>query len=299
MAWSKPKRSARRALIRRRAASGSAPSAENRLEGDHRPRLGDRPGVQVADGGDPGDARAEVGGDRAGVEAGRRALEQDVGAVAHHPPGGAEDEDGDEDGKDRVDRGPAGPEDDERGDDGGERAEEVAGDVQERRAQVEVAAVAAGEDEEGDDIGGEPRRRHRQHDAAGHRLRVAEAVRGLDGDPDGDGEEGEAVDEGREHGEPVEAVGALPVGRAAGDAEGEPRHRQRREVGEHVAGVGEERQRAGDDAADDLGDHEAAGEEGRDPDRAGAGGVARDGAVVVIVVVAMMVVVVAHGRASP
>ena len=71
------------------------------------------------------------------------AFEQDVAAVAHHPPGGAQDEDRDEDGEDRVDRGPAGPEDDERRGDGAGRAEEVAGDVQEGRAEVEVVAVAA------------------------------------------------------------------------------------------------------------------------------------------------------------
>ena len=102
---------------------------------------------------------------------------------------------------------------------------------------------------------------------------VGEAAGGLDDDPGGDGEEREAVDEGGHHREAVEAVGAARVGRAAGDAEGEPGHGEGGEVGQHVAGVGEERERAGDEAAGDLDDHEAAGEERGDADGAGAGGV--------------------------
>ena len=66
--------------------------------------------------------------------------------------------------------------------------------------------------------------------------------------------------------------------------------RQRGEVGQHVAGVGEERQRAGDEAAGDLGDHEAAGEERGDADGAGAGGVRGGGGRGVAVAVAVVVV---------
>ena len=106
-------------------------------------------------------------------------------------------------------------------------------------------------------------------------------------------EEREAVDEGGEDGEAVEAVGPSRVGRAAGEAEGEPGQRQRRHVGEHVAGVGEERERAGEEAAGDLDQHEAAGEDGGEADGAGAGGVLGD---VGAVVVAVMVVVVVGGH---
>ena len=101
----------------------------------------------------------------------------------------------------------------------------------------------------------------------------ARRLGGLDDDPGGDREEREAVDEGGEHREAVEAVGAPRVGRAAGDAEGEPGHRERGEVGQHVAGVGDQRERAGEEAAGDLDEHEAAGQERGDADGAGAGGV--------------------------
>ena len=44
--------------------------------------------------------------------------------------------------------------------------------------------------------------------------------------------------------------------RPRGQPGGDERERQRAGVGEHVGGVGEQRQRAGDHARDDLRDHE-------------------------------------------
>ena len=114
---------------------------------------------------------------------------------------------------------------------------------------------------EGRDVDGEAERGDDQHGRAGDLDGVEQAPDRLDGDPGGDREEREPVDEGGEHGEAVEAVGAPPVGRAPRDARREPGQRQRGEVRQHVPGVGEQRQRARDDAADRLGDHEAAGQQ--------------------------------------
>ena len=75
-------------------------------------------------------------------------------------------------------------------------------------------------------------------------------------DPGGDGEQREAVGERDQHLEAVEAISASPVGGAPRQAKAEPGKRQRGEIGEHVAGIGEQRERAGDDAAGDLGEHE-------------------------------------------
>jgi len=61
---------ARGVLVGRRRDDG--------LEGDHGAVLGDRPGVQVADGGDFGDVCGEVVADGGGVEALRARLEEDV-----------------------------------------------------------------------------------------------------------------------------------------------------------------------------------------------------------------------------
>ncbi len=73
-----------------------------------------------------------------------------------------------------------------------------------------------------------------------------QALHGLHDDPGGDREQCDAVDERDEHGEAVEAVGTAPVGRLAHEPEAEPGEREAREVREHVARVGEQRQRAGE-----------------------------------------------------
>ena len=93
-------------------------------------------------------------------------------------------------------------------------------------------------------------------------------------DPCRDREQRDAVDERDEHGEAVEAVGAAPVGRLPREPEADPGEREAREVGQHVAGIGEQRQRAGENAADDLGDHEAARQQRGEPDAALVGRVA-------------------------
>ena len=100
-------------------------------------------------------------------------------------------------------------------------------------------------------------------------------------------------------GAPDSAVSALPGaadGGTAGDAEGGPGHAERREVGQHVPGVGDQRQRAGDEAAHDLGHHEPARQQRRDPDGPGARRIARRlGA---MMVAAVVVVAVRHRRTS-
>ena len=63
--------------------------------------------------------------------------------------------------------------------------------------------------------------------------------------------------------EPVEAVRAPPIGRPADEPETNPGERKAREVREHVARVGEQRQRSGQEPAGDLGHHEPAGQKRR------------------------------------
>ncbi len=110
--------------------------------------------------------------------------------------------------------------------------------------------------------------------AAEDRDGRVEPLHGLDDDPGGDREQRDAVDERDEHGEAVEAVGAAPVGRLARQPEADPGEREAREVREHVARIGEQRQRAGEDAADDLGHHETARQQRSDADAALVGRVA-------------------------
>ena len=96
-----------------------------------------------------------------------------------------------------------------------------------------------------------------------HRLRRHQAPRRLDDDAGGDDEQHQPVAEGDQNLQPLEAVGAPAVRRPAREAEGKPGENEPGKVGEHVAGIGQQRQRAGDEAAGRFDDHECAGDERR------------------------------------
>ena len=80
-------------------------------------------------------------------------------------------------------------------------------------------------------------------------------------DGGGDEEERQPVRERGEHLEALEPVGPLPVGRPRRHAHGKPGEPERGGVGQHVTGVGDERQRSRVDAADQLGEHCPGGEQ--------------------------------------
>ena len=103
----------------------------------------------------------------------------------------------------------------------------------------------------------------RKHGAAEYRLRRHQTPRRLDDDAGGDDEQHQSVAEGDQNLQPLEAVGAPAVRRPAREAEGKPGEKEPGKVGEHVAGIGEQRQRAGDEATRRFDDHECAGDERR------------------------------------
>jgi hypothetical protein len=57
------------------------------------------------------------------------------------------------------------------------------------------------------------------------------------------------------------AVRSLRIGGSPGEPEGKPGKGERCEVGQHVTGVGDQGQGAGNQPADHLGQHEAAGQQ--------------------------------------
>jgi hypothetical protein len=85
--------------------------------------------------------------------------------------------------------------------------------VERRTPDVEVLVAAMAEDQEGRDVHEKAEDGDHEHGAGQDLDRIGEAAGGLNGDPGGDGEEGEAVDEGGQHLEAVIAVGGR---RAAG-----------------------------------------------------------------------------------
>ena len=109
--------------------------------------------------------------------------------------------------------------------------------------------------------------------AALHLRRRREALHGLDRDHAGEHEQRRAVDLRREHLGAAEPEREAPARRPRGQPRGDQRERQRAGVGEHVRGVGEQRQRVGEQARDDLGDHEREDqrERRREPPAVGVG----------------------------
>ena len=104
-------------------------------------------------------------------------------------------------------------------------------------------------DVHGEADGGDDQHRHAQH-----LDRLEHALDGLEADHRRDEEQGEAIGECGQNLETIKAVGALPVGGAPGDTHRQVGEREGGRVGQHVAGIGEQRQRAGDDAAGRFGD---------------------------------------------
>ena len=83
-----------------------------------------------------------------------------------------------------------------------------------------------------------------------------EATDRLDGDPDAQGDQQHGVDERAEDLRALIAVGVAFIRRARGDEARDERDHERRGIREHVRGIREERQRSGQDGADDLDDHD-------------------------------------------
>ena len=106
-----------------------------------------------------------------------------------------------------------------------------------------------------------------QHRAGRDVRRVGEPADRLDQHEDRDAGEQHGVGQRGEHLEPVEAERALRVGGGpAGGGDRGERHRDAEHVGEHVPGVGEQGQRAGQQRGDRLDHHEAGQQPGGPPE---------------------------------
>ena len=141
----------------------------------------------------------------------RRAFQQDVERLAHDGERTPENQRGDEDGEHGIDPVVPGEQDGGAADDDRGGRKRVAQHVNEGAADVDVAR---GGPEQGGD--------HAVHQHAGggddhhepglHLNRLAEAVDGRDGDPDGDHDQRERVEKGRQDAGALVAEGLLSVG---------------------------------------------------------------------------------------
>ncbi|CAM2197286.1 protein of unknown function [Paraburkholderia kururiensis] len=184
----------------------------------------------------------------------------------HDAPRALENHDGDEDRENRVDRRPARQQNHARGHDGRHRAQHVAQHMQPCPAQIEVFAVAAVKNEKRDHVRRKTRNRHDHHRLACNGHGRGEPLHGLDHDPRGNDEERAAIHERSENFEPFVAVGKLRGSGALAVVNGDPAEAERGGVADHVAGVGEQRERAGNQAAHHLHHHEQRNDDERPAD---------------------------------
>ena len=136
---------------------------------------------------------------------------------------------------------------------------------------VEAPAVRARKHPRGREIDDYADERHGEHEAALHVGRVDQAAHRLEQDQQGEHEQRHAVGLGGEDLDALEAVGHHALRRARGQADGHQRERDRGRIGEHVAGVREQRERAGHQSGDDLDEHEAEDQRERDGELAAVG----------------------------
>ena len=168
----------------------------------------------------------------------------------------ADDEHGDDEAGDRVALGLAGG-DEDRADQDGERAGQVGGEV-DRVGGQRGRAVAAGGAAAGDRAADVDRDHDREHEERppGRLDAVAgaaeQAVDGLGADRERDEQEEGALGERGEVLGLAVAVVVVAVGRAQRDADREQRQQRGDEVGRRVGGLGEEGDRAGDEAGAEL-----------------------------------------------
>jgi len=131
--------------------------------------------------------------------------------------------------------------------------------MQSRALEIEASARAM-EHQEGNNVDREPPDGDEEHRSAENGRGMGEAHRRFDDDPGREREHDDAVEESGEDFGAMPAIGTRVVGGPPRQAYGDPGERQRARVGEHVAGIGNEGERARKNAAERLDDHEAAGE---------------------------------------
>ena len=103
-----------------------------------------------------------------------------------------------------------------------------------------------------------------KHRAAGHRLRRKEPAHRFDRDENHQGEQRQRIDERGQNLRARVAVGGPARRRTTRNPLREQREPERRRVGKHVPGVGEQRQRTGEPAPCGLDQRKSAGENERE-----------------------------------
>jgi multiple sugar transport system ATP-binding protein len=201
------------------------------------------------------------------IDVARRTLEEQRGRLAQQPRSRDEDERRHRKADDRIEAIPPRREDDEtchhRAGEGGD----VRRDVDERRAHVHAVAARRSEQRGRAEIDGHAGERDHGHEPSIDVVWGNQTANRPVHDPDPDEQERDAVDLGGQDLRSPEPERPAPASGLRGKPGGDESQRQRDGVAEHVPGVGEQRERVGDDAAGDLEGHQAGdeGERGDEP----------------------------------
>ena len=166
---------------------------------------------------------------------------------------------------DRVDHRRAAGEDEGAGDDDAERAERVGGRCRSAPSRLMSSRLPPARTTVAARLPARPTTPSSEDAAALDRGRVPEPPDRRHRDHHRDGDQQQAVGQRRQHLGALEAEGAARVRGPGGERRGQQGEADRAGVGEHVAGVGEDRQRAGDQAADDLDREHRGVDRERDP----------------------------------
>ena len=116
---------------------------------------------------------------------------------------------------------------------------------------VEAAPVGTRDVPRRDDVHDDPDERHDEHREAFRPRRRDEPAHTAVDDQAGEHEQGQAVRLRAQRLHPPEAEGEVAARRPCRQAERDERQDERARVGQHVSGVGEERQRVREDPDDD------------------------------------------------
>ena len=195
---------------------------------------------------------AQGGFHRGGIQPLGYALQQNVRRAAQQPPGTAKQQHRHDQRQRGIGPQPAEPAYGQRRTHRRQRAEQIAQHVQACAGHVHVivrVAVQRAQDHRVDQQAGD---RHAQHQPRKDRRRMPQANNGLVDDPAHQRELAQRVDEAHQDFDPAVTVTASCIGGAHCHPRTDEGQQQCQRIHRHVAGVGQQRQRAGPPAADDF-----------------------------------------------
>ena len=135
--------------------------------------------------------------------------------------------------------------------------------MQIRGTQVEILRIASSQQQQRHEIDDQSPTGHGKHQWAGNRRRISQPHDCFVDDPRDRQQQQDAVGERRQDLQALIAIRSASIGGSRREAQRYPGERQRRGVGQHMPGVGKQRQRTRQEATDDLYDREATGEHER------------------------------------